>query len=76
MPHMQNHWLWFDVETRYKTTSPMKPVSESLLWFDVETRYKTTKRNTVTDVLGCGLMQKQYIKQHATRYIMINVVVV
>ncbi len=34
----------------------MKPVSESLLWFDVETRYKTTKRNTVTDVLGCGLM--------------------
>ena len=42
---MQLHharWLWFDVETRYKTTCPMGTRRHFLLWFDVETRYKTT----------------------------------
>ena len=34
--------LWFDVETRYKTTINEHTLVNSMLWFDVETRYKTT----------------------------------
>ena len=34
--------LWFDVETRYKTTYNNITTNSTLLWFDVETRYKTT----------------------------------
>ena len=34
--------LWFDVETRYKTTIAAHSATPFQLWFDVETRYKTT----------------------------------
>ena len=35
--------LWFDVETRYKTTEVTIIQIMQELWFDVETRYKTTR---------------------------------
>lgn len=36
--------LWFDVETRYKTTIRGCGFTPRRLWFDVETKYKTTYR--------------------------------
>ena len=35
------HWLWFDVERRYKTIVIQNGNTPYTLWFDVERRYKT-----------------------------------
>ncbi len=48
--------LWFDVETRYKTTSSSNNTTICELWFDVETRYKTTHGWRSAERKGCGLM--------------------
>ena len=48
--------LWFDVETRYKTTYTHTYSQSHRLWFDVETRYKTTGRSTHKREISCGLM--------------------
>ena len=50
------HSLWFDVETRYKTTINDNRVKVKGLWFDVETRYKTTFLSLGTWHCRCGLM--------------------
>ncbi len=43
--------LWFDVETRYKTTKRQSINSTASLWFDVETRYKTTGFSAINTVV-------------------------
>ena len=48
--------LWFDVETRYKTTKRMDKGYIIKLWFDVETRYKTTDWQLHVVARCCGLM--------------------
>ena len=51
------HWLlWFDVETRYKTTRSLLLRIIIPLWFDVETRYKTTTEGLKEPSACCGLM--------------------
>ena len=48
--------LWFDVETRYKTTFRLRVNLRLQLWFDVETRYKTTRPRNDVVANCCGLM--------------------
>ena len=35
--------LWFDVETKRKTTADTHILNDIVLWFDVETKRKTTQ---------------------------------
>ncbi len=37
-----NKELWFDVESRYETTSVYSVDDSKLLWFDVESKYEAT----------------------------------
>lgn len=48
--------LWFDVETRYKTTMNHDRKIAEELWFDAETRYKTTVPIEKFIIHSCGLM--------------------